>query len=158
MKFYVCGFLFHEDYVLLVKKNRPDWQAGLLNGIGGKVEPEELSMGAMHREFQEETLGRVDPQVWEEFCVEQGRDYRVRFFRATSRERNRPLPPVGNDVGELMGWVEVKSLLADNGKSSLGVRPRIVGNLYWLLPMAQDWRRLCVTVDASIDDISSKAT
>jgi hypothetical protein len=34
---YVCGFMFSPDHqvVLLVKKNRPDWQAGRYNGAGG---------------------------------------------------------------------------------------------------------------------------
>lgn len=55
---YVVGLAFNAagDYVALIKKNKPRWQAGLLNGIGGKVE---LSDGphvfAMQREFMEET-------------------------------------------------------------------------------------------------------
>jgi 8-oxo-dGTP diphosphatase len=54
---YVIGFLFtiERDRVLLVRKNRPEWQAGRLNGIGGKIEPGELAIDAMIREFKEET-------------------------------------------------------------------------------------------------------
>lgn len=54
---YVLGFMFNEakTHVLLVKKNRPAWQAGLLNGIGSKIEPGEQPLEAMEREFQEET-------------------------------------------------------------------------------------------------------
>jgi len=53
---YVVGFLFSGDLkrVALVKKNRPDWQSGLLNGIGGKVENGESSVDAITREFNEE--------------------------------------------------------------------------------------------------------
>lgn len=53
---YVVGFALDEDgRVALIRKNRPEWQAGLLNGIGGRVEPGEASDAAMRREFREET-------------------------------------------------------------------------------------------------------
>lgn len=51
------GFAFsrHGSVVLLIRKNRPEWQAGKFNGIGGKVEPGESPVEAMVREFREET-------------------------------------------------------------------------------------------------------
>lgn len=54
---YVLGFAFDKEFkhVLLVWKNRPRWQAGKLNGVGGKIEPGEAVRAAMVREFQEET-------------------------------------------------------------------------------------------------------
>ena len=57
MKRYVCSFLFSLDRrrVLLIRKNRPAWQAGKLNGIGGKIEPGETPREAARREFREET-------------------------------------------------------------------------------------------------------
>lgn len=57
MKKYVLGFAFNKDkdYVVMIKKNRPDWQAGLWNGVGGKVDGDELPHNAMVREFHEET-------------------------------------------------------------------------------------------------------
>ena len=59
---YVCGFLFtdpdaaqsHLLQVLLIRKLRPAWQKGYLNGIGGKIEPGETPLEAMNREFEEE--------------------------------------------------------------------------------------------------------
>lgn len=53
---YVVGFLFSNclTRVALITKNRPAWQAGCLNGIGGKVEPGETPLAAMSREFHEE--------------------------------------------------------------------------------------------------------
>ena len=55
--YYVVGFLFNPDMteVVLIKKNRPDWQKGLLNGVGGKIESGEDPITAMIREFKEET-------------------------------------------------------------------------------------------------------
>lgn len=57
MKEYVLGFMLSEkgDYVALMKKNRPDWQAGKLNGVGGGIEDGEYPLNAMTREFKEET-------------------------------------------------------------------------------------------------------
>lgn len=54
---YVLGFMFNlaESKVLLVWKNRPAWQAGKLNGVGGKIEEGETPIQAMNREFAEET-------------------------------------------------------------------------------------------------------
>lgn len=57
MKTYVLGFCFNAalNKVVLIRKNRPQWQAGKLNGVGGHVEPWELPLGAMVREFREES-------------------------------------------------------------------------------------------------------
>lgn len=62
---YVCGFMIATHgllsyrqsmgHVLLIEKRRPDFQCGLWNGVGGKVEPGEHIWDAMVREFREET-------------------------------------------------------------------------------------------------------
>lgn len=64
---YVLGFAFYQDQVLLIRKTRPKWQAGLLNGIGGKVESfDENNQVAMRREFVEETGIETDQDQWHE--------------------------------------------------------------------------------------------
>jgi len=58
MKHYVMGFIFNKakNRVLLVKKKRPEWQAGKWNGIGGKIDDtDESPLVAMNREALEET-------------------------------------------------------------------------------------------------------
>lgn len=57
MKTYVLGFAFNlqSTEVLLIHKARPTAQAGLWNGIGGKIEDGEAPLDAMVREFAEET-------------------------------------------------------------------------------------------------------
>lgn len=57
MKRYVLGFVFDRRYnnVLLIEKARPNWQAGKLNGLGGKVAEGESPAAAMVRELREET-------------------------------------------------------------------------------------------------------
>lgn len=65
MKRYVLGFAFDEHRrVALIKKNRPDWQAGRWNGIGGSVEEGETSKEAMAREFAEETGVLIEYPHW----------------------------------------------------------------------------------------------
>lgn len=62
MKAYVLAFIFDEklENVWLIKKNRPDWQADKMNGIGGKFEesdgvgPEGFK-NAIIRELREES-------------------------------------------------------------------------------------------------------
>ena len=60
MKEYVLGFAFSingSKKVALIEKDRPDWQKGKLNGIGGKIDYDQDStpLVAMQREFKEET-------------------------------------------------------------------------------------------------------
>lgn len=56
MTSYVLGFMFNHDatHVVLIKKNKPAFMAGLLNGVGGKIEIDETPCEAMRREFEEE--------------------------------------------------------------------------------------------------------
>lgn len=71
MKQYVAGFLFGpaQHYVVLIRKMRPDWQRGRLNAIGGKVEPDEETIDAMVREFQEETGAHIPKEKWDHFAT-----------------------------------------------------------------------------------------
>ncbi len=51
---YVLGFMHQGPRVALIRKNKPLWQKGRLNGIGGKIENGETPLEAMSREFYEE--------------------------------------------------------------------------------------------------------
>lgn len=53
---YSVGFLFDTErkHVLLIKKEKPEWQKGCLNGIGGKNEARENPIDTMNRECFEE--------------------------------------------------------------------------------------------------------
>jgi 8-oxo-dGTP diphosphatase len=64
MKKYVIGFAFSKDLkqVVLIRKNRPEYLAGKLNGVGGKIEKDEAPVDAMTREFMEETGVGIDIQ------------------------------------------------------------------------------------------------
>lgn len=78
MKQYVLTFLFNEDLseVLLIKKNRPDWQAGKYNGIGGKIEKtDDYPFCAAIREIEEECGLGIHPWGIEYFAKMQGVDF-----------------------------------------------------------------------------------
>jgi 8-oxo-dGTP diphosphatase len=78
---YVLGLLFNQNLteVALIRKNRPDWQKGYLNGIGGKVEENESIQEAMRREFFEET-GCV-LYDWESIGEMEGDNFIVYVFK-----------------------------------------------------------------------------
>lgn len=62
---YVLGFAFDDlGRVALICKNKPKWQAGLWNGIGGKIECNESTDKAMTREFHEETGVHIATELW----------------------------------------------------------------------------------------------
>jgi len=72
MKRMVLGFAFNplDNTVLLILKARPDWQAGKLNGVGGKRECDgalgwEDPFMAMAREFHEETGCATPDFCWD---------------------------------------------------------------------------------------------
>jgi 8-oxo-dGTP diphosphatase len=64
---YVVGFSFSQDRssVVLINKTKPKWQAGLFNGVGRKIEQQEVPLDAMVREFSEETGVISHPADWQ---------------------------------------------------------------------------------------------
>ncbi len=82
MTFYCLGFLFSTDLsrVLLIRKAKPSWQAGKLNGIGGKVETGETSLTAMVRECREETGLKTCRAEWKRFCTMTVPDFMIDCF------------------------------------------------------------------------------
>lgn len=80
---YVAGFMLSYDLqrVALIKKNRPAWQAGKLNGIGGHIEPGETDIQAMVREFEEETGLKTDEELWFKYArISENGAFGVSFF------------------------------------------------------------------------------
>jgi 8-oxo-dGTP diphosphatase len=86
---YVVGFVFNKSMtrVALIRKNRPSWQAGKLNGIGGHIEERETAVKAMEREFYEETGVMINELKWEKVGVMYRDDedyFQCHFFRYIS--------------------------------------------------------------------------
>jgi 8-oxo-dGTP diphosphatase len=66
MQKYIVGFVFDSkmEYVLLMHKNRPEWQNGFINGLGGKVEKGETFLSATVREIKEESGLETEEDKW----------------------------------------------------------------------------------------------
>lgn len=127
---YVVGFLIDpdRDMVLLIRKNRPAWQAGKLNGIGGHIEETDRSaFDAMRREFEEET-GLV-VMNWKLMVSMFFPGAYIHFFRAIGDRYmfSRARTQTDEDVDE---YVIGRVLTHDHVKSNM------VPNLRWLLPLA----------------------
>lgn len=141
---YVVGFLRltgvstdHRDRILLLRKGKPRWQKGLLNGVGGKMNFSSLTgpaylnetpIQAMNREWMEETLGAgaID---WKQFAeLTFMNEAKVHFFKAQSNaEEFFDLHGTKNDVGERFEVQPLDHVLR---------RDDIIPNLKWLLPLA----------------------
>ena len=82
MNAYVAGLMFDlvTQEVALIRKNKPVWQAGKLNAIGGKIEAEETPRHAMVREFREETGCPTVEEQWLPCSKLEGDDWSVQFF------------------------------------------------------------------------------
>ena len=129
---YVVGFLFSPDKksVVLIKKIRPTFQAGLFNGVGGKIEIGETPIQAMTREFFEETGLTINN--WEEYCILQG-DCIVNVFKAI--DENYKLVKSQTDENVSIHNVCSIPLL------------KVMPNLKWLIPMATDINHVhCVAI------------
>jgi 8-oxo-dGTP diphosphatase len=85
---YVVGFCFSTDKrkLALIRKKRPKWQAGLLNGFGGHIEDGESPMTAMTREFQEETGVTTTSSDWRMFARLHGEYFSLCCFACFNDE------------------------------------------------------------------------
>jgi len=82
---YVVGFLFDPTLskVVLIRKTKPAWQSGLINGVGGKVGDhieDETPEQAIDREFHEEA--GVAGLHWMKFMTLTTPHSELHFFRA----------------------------------------------------------------------------
>jgi 8-oxo-dGTP diphosphatase len=130
---YVAGLLISDsgEHVALIQKQRPDWQRGRLNGIGGHVEPGETPAEAMNREFLEETGANVT--TWEPFCTLRGPTWRVEWFKDVGSRELQDM------TDEHVSWVAVDDVLSG--------RAKVIPNVRWLLLLALDKDNVKAVVD-----------
>lgn len=124
---YVAGFLFNPalSSVVLVRKARPQWQAGKLNGVGGRIESGEPPEQAMVREFQEETGLHVNR--WKKFAtLTDNVRFVVHWFWAFAADNEE----VATVTDEPIDWYSVSYIVNGDYRS--------VPNVKWLLCMAKN--------------------
>lgn len=123
---YVCGFMFDEkEYpnVIMIEKKRPEWQAGKLNGIGGKIEPGEHFIDAMVREFHEETGWLTTTDQWRPFANIQGKDWIVWMLAAKCKTWEKTYSITDEKVVD----VNMRHLPSN-----------VIPNLHYLIPLGWD--------------------
>lgn len=126
IKNYVAGFMFSKDErnVLVIEKQTPEWQRGLFNAIGGKLEAGETSLDAMIREFKEETGLETQDLPWCHFAtIYISTVAKVDFFFV----RSDRLYQAQTMEAEKVTCISINAL-----------PPNTMHNLHWLIPMALD--------------------
>lgn len=126
MKRYVLGFAFNNSgHVLLIRKQKPDWQRGKWNGVGGSVEFGESIFDAMAREFNEET--GLENDEWEEIALltckrktwemyvftSIGNDFDEAFYHVTDEGVVMPhgtLPDNMEQTGEMLYYFAIEDV------------------------------------------------
>lgn len=139
---YVVGVIFCDRYDLtefdypfvklaLLTKKYPDWQAGYLNGIGGKIEAGERPREAMYREAEEETFGvlnRVNMRDSTEYCCSwKTPSNKVWFYSIYADHYTFNNLPAQNDVGESFEFLQIKDLPDFSDK--------MIPNLNFIIPL-----------------------
>lgn len=138
---YSVGFIFEKNLtgVWLIRKNRPAWQAGKLNGIGGKVEPNESFLDCIKRESIEEA---GFDGAWNTFAELLYPDAHLHFFWS--------IYELGMDVPHT---IESEGIEFWNVKDQR-LYEQCVPNLRWLIPAAinniTDPHRVFLVGDSSL--------
>jgi 8-oxo-dGTP diphosphatase len=131
---YVVGLMFSNDLsqVALIRKNKPAWQAGKLNGVGGKVEKNEPPYVSMIREFAEET-GLLTTRVqWKRFLKMGGENdggderFHIDFFATVG------------DLSLLQSMEAEKIEIAFTSEIH-ALRTDVIENLPWIVALAVDF-------------------
>lgn len=139
MKHYVVGFLFNKsmDNVLLIRKNRPEWQKDFWNGVGGKIDPSDKSpVDAMVREFGEETGLRISWPHWRHCITIVCPGGTVYFYGNIWNEDHIP---VHQKTDEKLGVFPVSEM----------PNLRVIENLKWTIPFCLSTAQMPIMVQQS---------
>lgn len=125
MKRYVLGFAFdtYGERVVLIEKQKPTWQAGKHNGVGGKIEEGETPIDAMVREFREETGVSTLERNWRQLGFMGGPEWDCAVFYSHSTV---VCDDAHTTTDEKIGVFPINQL------------PAVISNLNWLIPAANN--------------------
>lgn len=124
MKQYIIGALFRNNFteVLLIEKQKPEWQKGLLNFPGGKIEEGERPAECASREFVEEAALNIPVDLWHSIGEINGNGYNCYFLTALYDEA---MGQAKSMEIEQLHWVYTRDLPENT-----------ISILYWLVPFA----------------------
>jgi 8-oxo-dGTP diphosphatase len=111
------------ENVLLIHKNRPDWQKGKLNGPGGKLEENETPHECVSREINEETTLAISPEKWTLVAELFAPEWNVKFFGTVHASPT----DAKTTTDEKVEWISVKKLPEN-----------VIPNLQWLIPLCKN--------------------
>ena len=107
-----------------MKKNRPDWQKGKLNGIGGHIDEGESNIECIVREAEEETGLTTSPSDWKHAATLGGPDWNMDVFSLVCRGNEAD---VKTCTDEKVSWYDIECLPSN-----------VITNVRWLVPLALD--------------------
>lgn len=130
---YVLGFLFNDEktQVVLIEKQNPEWQAGYLNGVGGKVETKDVNpnhitmVNAMYREFEEETGVKSRLDDWTHFATLDGKKWIVYCMKQFNTEALNNVQTMTDERVIVVPLADMKNY-------------KMLSNLSWMIPMCLD--------------------
>lgn len=123
---YTVGFIFTPsfDHVLLMHKNRPAWQVGKLNGIGGKFEQGETPDTCVAREVAEESGLAIPASNWKYIAREIFEENTVHFLATVYSGQMDDAKTLTDEPVE---WIAMEKL-----------PPEVIQNLPYLLLLSKD--------------------
>lgn len=126
MKRFTLGFVFTTDLdqVLLIHKTHPEWQAGKVNGLGGKIEESEDSQSCIVREIKEEAGLVTEKNQWTFIGRMHGPTWNVDVLACVYTGKT---DDAHTQETEPVEWFDVDTLPNN-----------IIGNLTWLIPITLD--------------------
>lgn len=135
---YVVGFQFNNDgdRVALIQKGRPEWQAGLWNGIGGGVERGESVKTAMEREYEEETGLSQRSVIWRPFVDLRTWTHNLVTFFSSFTDSVELVRSATDEEVSVYSLARVHAL-----------KPVLVSNVLWLIELALTMRTERVGAD-----------
>lgn len=127
MKTYSLGFAFSLDAskLVVIEKNRPDWQAGLWNGVGGKLEEGETPLQCLVREFFEETGVKISEKAWRPLTVFRNETFEVHAYAVFS-----------DQIFQVETMTDEQIMVIDVDLNE--IRRKGISNLPWLIGLALD--------------------
>lgn len=126
MNKYTLGFIFDTrlERVLLIHKTRPEWQKGLINGIGGKVEEGERDVACIVRETKEECGLDTSENEWKHFATLHGNDWEIEAY---CLKYDSSIEDATTAEDQKIEWFDSDSLPKN-----------VISNLRWLIPAAKE--------------------